>query len=57
MSELTEIDRISEPHLHEEDLVFELTLRPSSLDEFIGQEKVKEQLCVFIDAAKQRKES
>ncbi|MBQ3069193.1 MAG: Holliday junction branch migration DNA helicase RuvB [Clostridia bacterium] len=32
-------------------------LRPRSLDEYIGQEKVKENLKVFIEAAKIRKES
>ncbi len=31
-------------------------LRPSSLDEFVGQEKLKENLRVFIEAAKGRKE-
>ena len=32
-------------------------LRPRTLEEYIGQEKVKENLAVFIEAAKQRKES
>ncbi len=32
-------------------------LRPKSLDEYIGQEKAKENLSVFIEAAKKRKES
>lgn len=32
------------------------TLRPKSLDEFIGQEKLKSNLSVFIQAAKKRKE-
>ena len=32
-------------------------LRPRTLDEYIGQEKVKENLAVFIEAARQRKES
>src|SRR5919106_1139859 len=31
--------------------------RPSRLDEFVGQAKVKESLQIAIDAAKQRKES
>ncbi len=35
----------------------ELGLRPRSFDEYIGQEKVKENLMVFIEAAKQRKEA
>lgn len=32
-------------------------LRPRSLEEYIGQEKVKENLSIYMEAAKQRKES
>ena len=39
---------------HEED--FEKALRPKTLDEFIGQEQIKENLRVFITAAKRRGE-
>lgn len=35
----------------------ELSLRPHKLDEYIGQEKVKENLKVYIEAAKKRAES
>ena len=35
----------------------EFSLRPAFLDEYIGQEKVKENLRVFIEAAKMRKET
>ena len=35
----------------------ELSLRPKSLDEYIGQDKVKENLRIYITAACQRKES
>lgn len=35
----------------------ELSLRPKSLDEYIGQDKVKENLRIYIKAAKMRKES
>ncbi len=35
----------------------EAGLRPRSFDEYIGQEKVKENLMVFIEAAKHRKEA
>ncbi len=35
----------------------ELSLRPKSLDEYIGQDKVKENLKIYITAARQRKES
>jgi len=34
----------------------ELSLRPSRLDDFVGQERVKSQLKVFLDAARQRGE-
>ncbi len=36
---------------------FELSLRPRNLDEYIGQEKIKSNLSVFIKAAKGRRES
>lgn len=40
-----------------EDEGFESNLRPSSLDAFIGQEKLKENLKVFIEAARARGEA
>lgn len=41
----------------EEDKKIEGSLRPMSLDEYIGQEKIKSTLKVFIDAAKNRGEA
>ena len=41
----------------EEDGRIETSLRPQYLREYIGQEKVKSNLKVYIDAAKQREES
>ena len=38
----------------EEDFSLEGSLRPQSLDEYIGQEKLKKTLRVYIEAAKQR---
>lgn len=38
----------------EEDVSLEGSLRPQSLDEYIGQEKVKKMLKVYIEAARQR---
>jgi Holliday junction DNA helicase RuvB len=35
----------------------DLSLRPRSLDEFIGQEGVKQQLGIFLEAARQREEA
>src|SRR6202158_2244248 len=37
--------------------VFERALRPKQLDEYIGQEKVRGQLEIFIEAAKRRSEA
>jgi len=45
------------PELKIEDLNFELSVRPRSFDEFVGQDKIKDNLSVFIQAAKQREES
>ena len=39
-----------------DDSDIELSLRPKVLDEYIGQEKVKENLSVYIQAARQRNE-
>lgn len=39
-----------------DDLVFEATLRPRRLPEFVGQERLKENLAVFLEAARQRSE-
>ena len=44
------------PTKHEEDLA-EVTLRPSLLSEFVGQDSIKEKLRIFIDAARRRSES
>lgn len=43
-------------NLQEQDR-FETTLRPASLNEYIGQKSLKENLSVFIHAAKQRQEA
>lgn len=40
-----------------EDEKIETSLRPQKLSEYIGQEKVKSNLKVYIEAAKQREES
>ena len=36
---------------------FEENIRPSSIDEYIGQSEIKENLNIFIKAAKMRDES
>ncbi|MCD1258236.1 Holliday junction branch migration DNA helicase RuvB [Paenibacillus athensensis] len=50
-------DRIISAHLMMEDQVAELSLRPRYLAEYIGQAQAKENLKVYIEAAKQRKEA
>jgi Holliday junction DNA helicase RuvB len=50
-------NRIISESEREEDLAFDLTLRPTTLDDFIGQEKIKENLKVFLSAAKKRGEA
>lgn len=49
-------ERIISPTVKEEDLETEITLRPKRLSEFIGQEKVKENLQISLLATKKRKE-
>ncbi|WP_352419984.1 Holliday junction branch migration DNA helicase RuvB [Proteiniborus sp.] len=49
-------NRIVTRNLKEEDTDIETTLRPRTLDEYIGQHKVKEKLDIFIKAAKGRNE-
>lgn len=49
--------RIITTDLAMEDVAIEKTLRPQSLMEYVGQEKAKKNLKIFIDAAKERGES
>ncbi|TJX16125.1 Holliday junction branch migration DNA helicase RuvB [Tissierella creatinini] len=50
-------DRIVTRSLKSEDIENETTLRPKWINEYIGQDKIKEKLKIFIEAAKGRKES
>ena len=45
------------PSCDEEENEFEVTLRPAKLTDYIGQEKVKSNLAIFIEAAKKRREA
>jgi len=47
---------ILSPIRTKEDVLFEDSLRPRTFDEFVGQEKVKSNLKVFIEAARKRGE-
>ena len=49
--------RITGAEFSAEDIENEFSLRPKTLSEYVGQEKVKENLSVYISAALQRGES
>ncbi|MGE5474048.1 MAG: Holliday junction branch migration DNA helicase RuvB [Ignavibacteriales bacterium] len=49
-------ERFISPEICPDDLELETSLRPKKLSEYIGQEKVKENLSIFIEAAKMRNE-
>ena len=50
-------NQITSPDKFEEDTLVEQTLRPSSFDDFIGQQETVENLKVYIKAAAQRDEA
>ena len=52
-----EEDRLIDSELDEEEIQYDNKLRPDKLTEYIGQKKVKENLEIFISAAKMRNES
>jgi len=50
-------DRVVSPELREEEIALDVSLRPRRLAEFIGQDRIKENLRIFIEAAKARGEA
>ena len=48
---------VTDPEIKEEDKKFEQTLRPSLITEFVGQNRITDNLHVFISAAKKRGEA
>ena len=56
MFDFQDEDRIITSTMQNEDVDVENSLRPKSLDDYLGQEKAKEQLKIFIEAAKSRNE-
>ena len=50
-------DRFVAPTAREGDEELDRSLRPQSLDDFIGQERIKEQLAIALDAARNRGEA
>jgi Holliday junction DNA helicase, RuvB subunit len=51
------MERAITPEKRDDDLQFDATLRPRTLQDYIGQEKIRENLKLFIDAAKGRSEA
>ena len=49
--------RVITTDMTEEDIRIEGNLRPQYLEDYIGQEKAKQNLKIYIEAAKQRKDS
>ena len=52
-----EEDRLINSELDNEEVQYDNNLRPSKLADYVGQEKIKENLNIFIAAAKMREES
>src|SRR3546814_17386450 len=50
-------DRIIAADATREDEAIEASIRPKRLDEYLGQQPVREQLSLYIEAAKRRSES
>lgn len=50
-------DRLITPKIMDEDMEVETSLRPKTLDEYIGQSSAKEKISIFIQAAVKRKET
>jgi Holliday junction DNA helicase RuvB len=50
-------ERIVKPDANEEDVQLDRSLRPVRFEEFVGQDRIKENLRVFIEAAKGRGEA
>jgi holliday junction DNA helicase RuvB len=48
---------VTSPKHSSDETFFEATLRPQKLEDYVGQEKIKENLKIFIDAARQRKDT
>ena len=51
-------DSVIDPNLqNKEEETIEKSLRPQTLSEYIGQQKVKENMKIYIEAAKKRNEA
>ena len=54
---MTDEEKIIAPEVQDGEEAVEQVLRPQVLDEYIGQESVKDQMNIFIEAAKKRNEA
>ena len=57
MAQDTTTERTVSPKARQDDVAPDVSLRPQQLTEYIGQEKVKENLTILIEAAKGRSEA
>jgi Holliday junction DNA helicase RuvB len=57
MADVTQDERIVDPEVPEEERELDAALRPRRIDEFVGQDRVKEQLALLIDGARARGET
>jgi Holliday junction DNA helicase RuvB len=57
MPDVTQDERIVDPEVPEEEREFDAALRPRRIDEFVGQDRIKEQLALLVDGARARGET
>jgi Holliday junction DNA helicase RuvB len=57
MADVTHDERIVDPEVPPEEQELDAALRPRRIDEFVGQDRVKEQLALLIDGARARGET
>ncbi|MGZ8607305.1 MAG: Holliday junction branch migration DNA helicase RuvB [Actinomycetota bacterium] len=55
--DVTEDARIVDPDLPEDERRFDAALRPRRIEEFVGQDRIKEQLALLVDGARARGET
>ena len=51
------IERVLSPKLRDEDIALDTSLRPRRLADYIGQERIKQNLAILLQAAKGRGEA
>ncbi len=51
------VDRVVNPMDTPADLAMEASLRPKTMDEYIGQQAMREKMSIFLEAARRRKEA